>query len=79
MVLRTWDPVSTGLPSRKLHLCLRIQFKLLLAFPKCLSGILKYGVPGSGKASLIQHIARELDLGVYIVLLSRAGLDDNRL
>lgn len=40
---------------------------------------LQYGQPGSGKTSLIHSIAGELDLDVYIVSLSRTGLDDNGL
>ncbi|KAI0072292.1 P-loop containing nucleoside triphosphate hydrolase protein [Panus rudis PR-1116 ss-1] len=39
-------------------------------------GYLLYGAPGSGKTSLIQSIAGELGLNVYIISLSRAGLDD---
>ncbi|KAI0923399.1 hypothetical protein AcV5_008961 [Taiwanofungus camphoratus] len=42
-------------------------------------GYLLYGAPGSGKTSLIQSVAGELGLDVYIVSLSRAGLDDNAL
>ena len=40
---------------------------------------MKYGAPGAGKTSLIQSIAGELDLDVYIVSLSRTGLNDNCL
>ena len=40
---------------------------------------LQYGAPGSGKTSLIQSIAGELNLDVYVISLSRAGLDDNSL
>nr|GAT45760.1 predicted protein [Mycena chlorophos] len=39
-------------------------------------GYLLYGAPGSGKTSLIGSIAGELSLDVYIVSLSRSGLDD---
>ncbi|KAF9779458.1 P-loop containing nucleoside triphosphate hydrolase protein [Thelephora terrestris] len=42
-------------------------------------GYLLYGAPGSGKTSLIQSIAGELNLDVYVISLSRAGLDDNSL
>jgi len=42
-------------------------------------GYLLYGAPGSGKTSLIQSIAGELSLDVYVISLSRAGLDDNSL
>jgi chaperone BCS1 len=41
--------------------------------------ISQYGAPGSGKTSLIQSIAGELNLDVYVISLSRAGLDDNSL
>ena len=40
---------------------------------------MQYGAPGSGKTSLIQSIAGELNLDVYIISLSRLGLDDNAL
>jgi len=40
---------------------------------------MKHGAPGSGKTSLIQSIAGELSLDVYIVSLSRSGLTDNGL
>ncbi|KAF8645067.1 hypothetical protein AX16_008125 [Volvariella volvacea WC 439] len=42
-------------------------------------GYLLYGAPGSGKTSLIHSMAGELGLDVYIVSLSRAGLDDTAL
>ncbi|KAF8506399.1 P-loop containing nucleoside triphosphate hydrolase protein [Hysterangium stoloniferum] len=38
-----------------------------------------YGVPGSGKTSLIHSIAGELDLDVYVVSLAKKGLDDSSL
>ncbi|KAG6831542.1 hypothetical protein H0H92_009461 [Tricholoma furcatifolium] len=42
-------------------------------------GYLLYGSPGSGKTSLIHCMAGELMLDVYIISLSRAGLDDASL
>ncbi|KIJ51172.1 hypothetical protein M422DRAFT_26605 [Sphaerobolus stellatus SS14] len=39
-------------------------------------GYLLYGVPGSGKTSLIHSIAGELSLDIYIVSLSKKGFDD---
>ncbi|KAF7309891.1 Mitochondrial chaperone BCS1 [Mycena indigotica] len=42
-------------------------------------GYLLYGAPGSGKTSIISSIAGELSLDVYIVSLSRSGLDDAAL
>ncbi|KZT21609.1 P-loop containing nucleoside triphosphate hydrolase protein [Neolentinus lepideus HHB14362 ss-1] len=42
-------------------------------------GYLLYGAPGTGKTSLIQSIAGELGLDVYILTLSRSGLDDTVL
>ncbi|KZT66536.1 P-loop containing nucleoside triphosphate hydrolase protein [Daedalea quercina L-15889] len=42
-------------------------------------GYLLYGAPGSGKTSMIQSIAGELRLNVYIVTLSRIGMDDSSL
>jgi len=42
-------------------------------------GYLLYGAPGSGKTSMIHSLAGELGLDVYVVSLSRAGLDDTSL
>ncbi|KAI8985569.1 P-loop containing nucleoside triphosphate hydrolase protein [Trametes punicea] len=42
-------------------------------------GYLLYGAPGSGKTSLIHSVAGELNLDVYILSLTRLGLDDNSL
>ncbi|KAK7446314.1 hypothetical protein VKT23_014520 [Stygiomarasmius scandens] len=39
-------------------------------------GYLLYGAPGSGKTSLIHSIAGELELDIYIISISRIGLDD---
>lgn len=40
---------------------------------------LQYGAPGSGKTSFIHSIAGELGLDVYVISLSRVGLDDSAL
>ncbi|KAM6497221.1 P-loop containing nucleoside triphosphate hydrolase protein [Amanita muscaria] len=42
-------------------------------------GYLLYGAPGSGKTSLIHTLAGELDLDIYVISLSRSGLDDTSL
>ncbi|KAJ7040732.1 hypothetical protein C8F04DRAFT_1081926 [Mycena alexandri] len=42
-------------------------------------GYLLYGAPGSGKTSFIHSVAGELGLDVYIICLSRIGLDDSSL
>ncbi|KAG6328815.1 hypothetical protein ID866_10274, partial [Astraeus odoratus] len=42
-------------------------------------GYLLYGTPGSGKTSVIHSIAGELCLDIYILSLSRSGLDDSSL
>ncbi|KAG6837401.1 hypothetical protein H0H93_010019 [Arthromyces matolae] len=42
-------------------------------------GYLLYGVPGSGKTSMIHCMAGELKLDVYVISLSRSGLDDASL
>ncbi|KAF8880502.1 BCS1 N terminal-domain-containing protein [Infundibulicybe gibba] len=42
-------------------------------------GYLLYGAPGSGKTSMIHCMAGELGLDVYVVSLSRIGLDDTGL
>ncbi|KAF9074728.1 P-loop containing nucleoside triphosphate hydrolase protein [Rhodocollybia butyracea] len=42
-------------------------------------GYLLWGAPGSGKSSLIHAIAGELGLGIFIISLSKMGLDDSAL
>ncbi|KAJ7319082.1 P-loop containing nucleoside triphosphate hydrolase protein [Mycena albidolilacea] len=42
-------------------------------------GYLLYGAPGSGKTSFIHAAAGEIGLDVYIISLSRIGLDDSAL
>jgi chaperone BCS1 len=42
-------------------------------------GYLLYGAPGSGKTSIIHSLAGELGLDVYVISLSRVGLDDTAL
>ncbi|KAJ7267446.1 hypothetical protein C8J57DRAFT_1327732 [Mycena rebaudengoi] len=42
-------------------------------------GYLLYGAPGSGKTSFIHSVAGELGLDVYVISLSRIGLDDSAL
>ncbi|KAH9930346.1 P-loop containing nucleoside triphosphate hydrolase protein [Fomitopsis serialis] len=42
-------------------------------------GYLLHGAPGSGKTSIIHSIAGELGLDVYVLTLSRVGLDDTGL
>lgn len=42
-------------------------------------GYLLHGAPGSGKTSMIHSLAGELGLDVYVLSLSRAGLDDSAL
>jgi chaperone BCS1 len=42
-------------------------------------GYLLYGAPGSGKTSIIHSLAGELGLDIYIVSLSKLGLDDSSL
>lgn len=42
-------------------------------------GYLLYGAPGAGKTSLIHSIAGELNLDVYILSLTRLGMDDSTL
>lgn len=42
-------------------------------------GYLLYGAPGSGKTSMIHSMAGELGLDVYVISLSRMGLDDTAL
>ncbi|KAI0057432.1 P-loop containing nucleoside triphosphate hydrolase protein [Artomyces pyxidatus] len=42
-------------------------------------GYLLYGAPGSGKTSIIHSLAGELGLDIYIISLSKYGLDDSTL
>ncbi|KAF7324730.1 Mitochondrial chaperone BCS1 [Mycena kentingensis (nom. inval.)] len=42
-------------------------------------GYLLYGAPGSGKSSWIHALAGHLGLDIYIISLSRVGLDDSAL
>ncbi|KAJ3558700.1 hypothetical protein NM688_g759 [Phlebia brevispora] len=42
-------------------------------------GYLLYGVPGSGKTSLIHSLAGELGLDIYVVSLSSKGMSDDTL
>ncbi|KAF8329373.1 uncharacterized protein EI90DRAFT_2997066, partial [Cantharellus anzutake] len=42
-------------------------------------GWLLYGVPGSGKTSIIQALAGELGINIYVVSLAKRGLDDGNL
>src|SRR5258708_3607599 len=42
-------------------------------------GWLLYGVPGSGKTSIIQALAGELGINIYVVSLAKRGLDDTSL
>ncbi|KAI0047928.1 P-loop containing nucleoside triphosphate hydrolase protein [Auriscalpium vulgare] len=42
-------------------------------------GYLLYGAPGSGKTSIIHSLAGELGLDIYIISLSKMGLDDTTL
>jgi mitochondrial chaperone BCS1 len=42
-------------------------------------GYLLYGAPGSGKTSIIHSLAGELGLDIYIISLSKSGLDDSNL
>lgn len=63
--------VPSGLSSGEAHTRL---IRILSA-----QSIGQYGAPGSGKSSTIQSIAGELGLDVYIITLSRAGLDNDAL
>ncbi|TFY81953.1 hypothetical protein EWM64_g2052 [Hericium alpestre] len=42
-------------------------------------GYLLHGAPGSGKTSIIHSLAGELGLNIYIISLSKTGLDDTAL
>jgi chaperone BCS1 len=42
-------------------------------------GYLLFGVPGAGKTSIIQAIAGHFGLNIYVISLSRRGLDDSSL
>jgi DNA replication protein DnaC len=49
------------------------RFNLFCASLMGLAGYLCYGVPGSGKTSLISAIAGHFSLPVYIVNLAQSG------
>lgn len=49
-----------------------------LPFP-VLKGYLLHGEPGSGKTSLIHAIAGELNLDIYVISLSKPGMNDTAL
>lgn len=78
MVLSARNSVPTGLPSRKSH-PENISMVADTRLPLLAVVSPQYGAPGSGKTSLIQSIAGELNLDVYVISLSRAGLDDSSL
>lgn len=42
-------------------------------------GYLLFGVPGAGKTSIIQALAGHFGLNIYVISLSRRGLDDTSL
>ena len=42
-------------------------------------GYLLFGVPGAGKTSIIQALAGHFGLDIYVISLSRRGLDDSSL
>ncbi|KAG8901795.1 hypothetical protein FRB99_005095 [Tulasnella sp. 403] len=42
-------------------------------------GYLLYGAPGSGKTSLIHAVAGALNLDIYVISLSKRGMDDSTL
>jgi mitochondrial chaperone BCS1 len=66
--------MSLALPSRSM-LCHLTHFSGI-PFRR---GYLLYGAPGSGKTSIIHSLAGELGLDIYIISLSRSGLDDGDL
>lgn len=39
----------------------------------------QYGPPGSGKTSIVHSLAGELELDIYIISLSKSGMDDSTL
>ena len=43
------------------------------------TGLLFYGPPGTGKSSTVRAIATEFDMGLYIVNLKSAGMEDTDL
>ena len=59
--LRLWSSLTSVSPLGIPHRC----------------GYLLYGAPGAGKTSLIHSIAGELNLDVYILSLTRMGMDDS--
>ena len=69
--------VERGIPFRRGYLLVCLDH--MHALSAALNDAYQYGAPGSGKTSMIQSIAGELGLNVYIVTLSRLGMDDAEL
>jgi chaperone BCS1 len=65
-----------GIPFRRGYLLVSFTPLLRCSNFRLMDYFSKYGAPGSGKTSLIHSIAGELGLNVYIISLSRSGLDD---
>lgn len=42
-------------------------------------GYLLYGPPGNGKSSVVKALAGELNLGIYLIMLSDSDMNDNRI
>lgn len=74
MVYRSRDPISPWVPPRAFLLS-----SISLDVTNAVLAPSQYGAPGSGKTSLIHCLAGELNLDVYVISLSRSGLDDSAL
>jgi mitochondrial chaperone BCS1 len=69
--------LSLGIPFRRGYLLVSRRSSRL-AYCVLTRGF-QYGAPGSGKTSIIHSLAGELGLDIYIVSLSKIGLDDTML
>lgn len=73
MVRRTRHSLPSRISTRTyspLHTCATISTH---------TGISQYGPPGSGKTSIVHSLAGELELDIYIISLSKSGMDDSTL
>lgn len=74
---RAWY-AARGIPFRRGYLLVGVYNHISPTLLTRLHNV-QYGAPGSGKTSIISSIAGELGLDIYIISLSRSGLDDSAL
>lgn len=70
---------ARGIPFRRGYLLVRTLFLLAHATISTNMVTSQYGPPGSGKTSIVHSLAGELELDIYIISLSKSGMDDSTL